>query len=212
MDFDVMTILCSEEAVRDAAAGMSLDELFFLRDLKERKLFLVGEVCNETVMGAIQQIFQINREDADLPAGERKPIVLYIDSNGGDAWACDAMIDAIRTSITPVYTVNLGICYSAGFLIFVAGHKRFAMPSSTFLLHDGEMMTMNSMAKTHDFVDFSRRGEEKTKQYILSVSHVTEDEYDAKYRTEWYMFASDAKEKGFVDAIIGEDVPLTEIL
>ena len=212
MDLDVMTILCSEEAAKDVASGMSLDELFFLQDLKERKMFLVGEISNENVMGTIQQIFQINRQDKDLPVDARKPIVLYINSNGGDAWACDAMIDAIRTSITPVYTVNLGICYSAGFLIFVGGHKRFAMPSSTFLIHDGEMMTMNSMAKTHDFVDFSRRSEEKTKQYILSVSYVTEEEYDSKYRTEWYMFASDAKEKGFVDAIIGEDVMLSEIL
>lgn len=212
MDFDVMEILCSEDAVKDAAAGMSLDELFFLRDLKERKLFLVGEICNETVMGTIQQIFQINREDSGVPRDTRRPIVLYISSQGGDEAVCDALIDAIRTSDTPVYTVNIGICYSAGFLIFVAGRKRYAMPRSTFLLHDGSVMTMNSVAKTHDFVDFSRRSEDRLKEYILSVSNVTSEEYDARYRTEWYMFADEAMAKGFVDYIVGEGCGINAIV
>ena len=54
--------------------------------------------------------------------------------------------------------------------------------------------------------------EERIKQYVLSRSTVTEEEYDSKYRVEWYMFADEAKENGFVDYIIGEDCDIDAIV
>lgn len=61
-------------------------------------------------------------------------------------------------------------------------------------------------------MDFQRRLDERIKKYVLDRSKVTEEEYDSKVRVEWYLFADEAKEKGFCDFIIGEDCDIDEIV
>ena len=104
-----------------------VEDIFYLKDLKQRKLFIAANISQETVEDAVRHIMQFNREDADIPAEERKPIILYVSSNGGDVDAGFELIDVIMNSKTPVYTINLGYQYSMGFLIGLAGHKRYAL-------------------------------------------------------------------------------------
>ena len=66
--------------------------------------------------------------------------------------------------------------------------------------------------KAQDQMEFNRRVEDRVKQYILSRSKLTSEEYDSKLRVEWYMFSDEAKEKGFVDYIIGKDCDIDEII
>lgn len=61
-------------------------------------------------------------------------------------------------------------------------------------------------------VIYNQRLEDRVKQYILSRSKLTSEEYDSKLRVEWYMFSDEAKEKGFVDYIIGKDCDIDEII
>ena len=189
-----------------------LDELFYLKDLQRRKLFLSSEIDQSVVAEVVKHILQYNAEDASLPAEERKPILLYLTSIGGEVDSGFELIDVIQSSVTPVYTINLGYQYSMGFLIGLAGHKRFAMPNAKFLMHDGSTIVYNSTAKARDQMAFAHSVEERIKQYILSRSNLSEEEYDSKLRVEWYLFAEEAREKGFVDAIIGQDCSLSEII
>nr|DAH77445.1 MAG TPA: Protease subunit of ATP-dependent Clp protease [Bacteriophage sp.] len=190
----------------------SLEEVMMVKDMQQRKIWLHDEIDIETVSGAIHNIYQYNREDADLPVEGRKPILLYIASNGGSVDAGFALIDAIQTSKTPVYTINTGYWYSMGFLIGLAGKKRFAMPNATFLMHDGSNFIWTSGSKAQDQADFNRRVEARVKQYILDHSTLTSKEYDKKQRVEWYLFADEAKEKGFIDQIIGVDCDIDTVV
>jgi ATP-dependent Clp protease protease subunit len=190
----------------------SLEEVMMVKDMQQRKIWLHDEIDIETVSGAIHNIYQYNREDADLPVEERKPILLYIASNGGSVDAGFALIDAIQTSKTPVYTINTGYWYSMGFLIGLAGKRRFAMPNATFLMHDGSNFIWTSGSKAQDQADFNRRVEARVKQYILDHSTLTSKEYDKKQRVEWYLFADEAKEKGFIDQIIGVDCDIDTVV
>ena len=183
-----------------------------VKDMQQRKIWLHDEIDIETVSGAIHNIYQYNREDADLPVEERKPIFLYIASNGGSVDAGFALIDAIQTSKTPVYTINTGYWYSMGFLIGLAGKQRFTMPNATFLMHDGSNFIWTSGSKAQDQADFNRRVEARVKQYILDHSTLTSKEYDKKQRVEWYLFADEAKEKGFIDQIIGVDCDIDTVV
>lgn len=192
-------------------AGL-VDELFYLKDLKQRKLFLNADVDQFSVFDIVKHIMQFNKEDKGIPVDNRKPILLYITSNGGEVDAGFELIDVIQNSETPVYTINLGYQYSMGFLIGLAGHQRFAMPNAKFLMHDGSNFVYNSGAKAQDQMEFQRRIEERIKAYILSRSKITSEEYDSKLRVEWYLFADEAKEKGFVDTIIGLDCNINEIV
>lgn len=192
--------------------GGMVDELFYLKDLKQRKLFLTSEIDQFTVADIVKHIMQINKEDEDVDPKHRRPILLYVTSNGGEVDSGFELIDVITNSKTPVYTINLGYQYSMGFLIGLAGHKRYATANAKFLMHDGSNFVWDSGMKAQDRMDFNRKIEARIKQYVLSRSTVTSEEYDSKLRVEWYLFADEAKEKGFVDYIIGEDCDINEII
>lgn len=194
-----------EKALLD---GGMVGELFYLRDLEQRKLFLNMDIEQASIADIVKHIMQFNKEDQGIPVDERQPILLYVTSNGGEVDSGFELIDIILNSKTPVYTVNLGYQYSMGFLIGLAGHKRFATQNAKFLMHDGSNFVYNSGAKAQDQMEFQRKVESRVKQYILSRSKLTNEEYDSKLRVEWYLFADEAKEKGFVDYILGVDCDL----
>lgn len=189
-----------------------VDDVFYLRDLKQRKLFISMDICQDSVNDAIRHIMQINREDMGIAREDRKPIILYVTSNGGDVDAGFALIDVILSSETPVYVINQGYQYSMGFLIGLAGHKRFAMPHAKFLMHDGSQFVYNSGAKAQDQMEFNKRMEERIKKYVLSRTKITSEMYDSQMRKEWYMFADEAKELGVTDYIVGEDCTINDII
>lgn len=189
-----------------------VEEVFYLKDLKQRKLFLSEDICQETVEDAVRHIMQFNREDAEIPPEERKPILLYLNSNGGDVDAGFMLIDIILASKTPVYTINLGYQYSMGFLIGLAGHKRYATINAKFLHHDGTNVVVNSGAKVKDQMKFQDKVEARIKEYVLSRTQITPAEYDKRLRQEWYLFAADAKKYGMVDFIVGEDCSIDAIV
>jgi len=165
-----------------------------------------------SVADIVKHIMQYNKEDKGIDPKDRQPILLYVTSNGGEVDSGFELIDIIQNSKTPVHTINLGYQYSMGFLIGLAGHKRFATQNAKFLMHDGSNFVYNSGAKAQDQMEFQKKVEERVKQYILSRSKLTSEEYDSKLRVEWYLFASEAKDKGFVDYIIGEDCDIDEVI
>lgn len=189
-----------------------IDEMFYLRDLNQRKLFLNADIYQFSVADAAKHIMQFNKEDKGIEVEKRTPIILYVTSNGGAVDAGFELIDIIQSSKTPVYTVNLGYQYSMGFLIGLAGNKRFSTKNAKFLMHDGSNFVYGSGTKVQDQMEFQRRVEARIKDYILSRSKLTSEEYDNKLRVEWYLFADEAKEKGFTDYIIGVDCEMDEMI
>ena len=190
----------------------TLEDLFYLKDLKQRKLYLNQDISQETVSDIVRHILQFNREDHDLKPEDRIPIKLYLVSNGGEVDSGFELIDVIEASTTPVYTINLGYQYSMGFLIGLAGHKRFATKNAKYLIHDGSNFVYGTGSKVQDQMEFNKRVETRVKDYILSHTKITEEDYISKVRVEWYLFADEAKEKGITDYIIGEDCSMDEII
>lgn len=199
----------------DKLATEDLSCAFLLQDLRQRKLFLETEIEGfYSVSDIIKNIMQYNSDDdkEGLAPEVRKPILLYIASPGGIIDCGMALIDTIKASKTPVYTINMGYAYSMGFLIMISGHKRFSYPNARFLLHDGSNFVYDSASKVKDRMQFEDQSEQRIKDLILSHSNLTSEEYDDNLRKEWYMFAQEAKEKGFIDCIIGEDCDLGAIV
>lgn len=204
-DFDIDL---SEILTRDGG----VDDYFYLQELKQRRLFLQDNVDQWSVSPIVKHIMFYNIEDKDKPVEERTPIMLYISSYGGSIDDGFELIDAIQASKTPVYTINVGYAYSMGFLIMLAGHKRLSMPSAKFLLHDGSNFAWGTTAKIRDQIEFQNRIESRIRKYVIDHTSITPDEFDAKYRVEWYMFADEAKENGVIDQIIGTDVDMDTII
>ena len=189
------------------------EDKFEIEDIEQRRLYINCSIDEDVIDSIVYHILNYNRMDKDIPKENRKPIVLYLNSPGGEVTSGFGLIDAIITSKTPVYTVNLAECYSMGFLIFLAGEKRFAMPSSTYLCHDGSSMAWDSMSKLKDRMEFETgQMEQHTKDYVLSRTNIDAKLYDEKYRIEWYMYPEGAKSHGIVTHIIGKDCEIDEIL
>lgn len=203
IDFDMEEVLCD---------GNLYNELFHVKDLKQRKLFLDDEICSSTVSDIVRHILQYNAEDRGTAPSDRTPILLYITSTGGEVDSGFELISAIQCSKTPIYTINLGYQYSMAFLIGLAGHKRYAMPNAQYLMHDGSSMIFGSTTKVQDQIEFRQRVEQRIKEFVLTHSKITNEEYESKRRVEWYLFADEAKEKGFTDCIIGSDCEIDEII
>lgn len=203
IDFDIWLKNCG-----------STEELFWLKDLILRKFYLNYAIDQDGIHEIARYILQYNAEDANagIPPDERQPILIYIASNGGEVDSGFELIDIIEQSSTPVYTVNLGYEYSMGFLIGLAGHRRYALPNAKFLMHDGTNFVWDSGTKAQDKMEFNKLQELRIRDYVLAHSGVTPEEYDSKLRVEWYMFADEAKKNGFVDYIIGEDCPLEAVI
>lgn len=190
------------------------EDKFSIEDIENRRLFLNIEIDDSVIDSAVYYILRYNALDKNIPVEERKPITLFINSPGGSVVSGYALIDVIMASKTPVYTVNLGMAYSMGFLIFIAGNKRYSMQSATFLCHDGSSYGgVESLNKMKDRVEFETvQMENYTRDYVLERTIITEDEFERNRRREWYMYPLEAKEKGIVDKIIGLDCTIDEII
>jgi ATP-dependent Clp protease protease subunit len=203
-------IFMSEEI--KSVMNYELQDQFTLNDYKNRKLYINDDIDNFINDQITYHILRYNSEDKGLPVEKRKPILLYVTSNGGSVTDGFSLIDVILQSKTPVYTINLGYQYSMGFLIGLAGHKRYSSKNATFLMHDGSNFIYNSTSKAKDQMKFQEDMEDHIKKYILSRSKLTEQEYDEKLRIEWYLYPEEAKANGFTDFIIGEDCELDEVI
>lgn len=201
-----------EKKVNETFSYCFLDK-FEIADYENRHIYINCEIDEDVIDNSVYRIMDYNRQDKGKLIEERQPIIVYLNSLGGSVSDGYALIDAIQLSETPVYTVNLGVCFSMGLLIFMAGHKRYAMPHSEFLLHDGQIGEINSTAKVKDRLEFeSIQIEGMTKEYILKQSNIDEDLFEKNYRKEWYFLPKEGKDIGIVDYVIGQDCKLSDII
>ena len=200
-----------DELLKDTSC---LDDMLQLKNYKARRVYVNGEIDSYLADDVVRMILQYNVEDAEngCKPEERTPIRLYLTSNGGDVVSGFKLIDVITNSVTPVHIINFGQQYSMGFLIGLAGHKRYATQNATYLMHDGSEVIYDSMSKAKDRMKFNEAVEERIKQYVLGRGSISEETYDNMIRVEWYMFADEAKRNGFVDEIIGVDCGIDAVI
>lgn len=171
------------------------------RRLRKREIVWNEDIDDATIDIALY-IKKWNEKDKGVDVNERKPIKIFINSDGGSVDTVLHVIDMIRLSKTPVYTIGMGRVYSAGGLLLMAGHKRYIFSHTSCLIHDGSSGAIGSIGKMLDNLEFTKRMEEKMKQYILTSTHITEEMYDQNYRRDWFMFSEEMIELGIADEIV----------
>lgn len=76
-----------------------VDDIFYLRDLKQRKMFLTANIDQFSIGDITKHIMQYNAEDKGVLVEQRQPILLYVASNGGDVDAGFELIVYVRNNI-----------------------------------------------------------------------------------------------------------------
>lgn len=156
----------------------------------------IGDSVNSYI-----QFFNRIDQEKKIDVNKRTPIKIYIDSNGGNLEACFTIIDAITMSKTPVWTINIGKAYSAGFFIFITGHKRFAYPNSSFLFHEGSTGIYQDANKFKNYADFYKQQLEQLRAITLEHTQIESEEYDKHVKDDWWFDVNEALKYGVTDKI-----------
>lgn len=156
----------------------------------------IGDSVNSYI-----QFFNRIDQEKKIDVNKRTPIKIYIDSNGGNLTACFTIIDAITMSKTPVWTINIGKAYSAGFFIFITGHKRFAYPNSSFLFHEGSTGIYQDANKFKNYADFYKQQLEQLRAITLEHTQIEPEEYDKHVKDDWWFDVNEALKYGVTDKI-----------
>ena len=177
------------------------DTISYYKLEKERKYYLDNEV-DGSLMALHRMILRWNMEDAGKKPEDRKPIWIYIMSPGGECDVMWSIVDAIRLSTTPVYTVNVGVASSAASLIFIAGHKRFMMPNAKVVIHEGSAQFGGDAIKVMDFSESYKKELKKMKQFILEHTQIPEKKLNAKRANDWELDAAFCLENKVCERVI----------
>lgn len=180
----------------------SMDTLNFL----ERSLYLCDEIKPGSSVSFADAIrFWNTVDDIDeIPIEERKPIKVHIDCPGGDINATFSIIDSIRMSKTPVWTITIGRGYSGAFFIGSAGHKRYGYPHSSYLFHEGCAQDGGDAHKFLQGVKFYEKQLSMLRKITLKQTGFTEDDYKKHRKDDLWMTAEEALKYGVIDEIIEE--------
>ncbi len=181
--------------------SLGIDDVF----LKNRKVFLVGEVNDESCNELIKKLLYLEMENDTLP------ITLFINSPGGDVSSGLAVYDTIRLMKSPITAIVTGIAASMGAIIMLACDKnrRLILPSGKVMIHDCSFRKhdiggkkpyeieeeLNQLKHTNDrLVKIIAECTGKTKKEVTKVT-----KYDS------YFDAKEAVEFGLVADVITQD-------
>lgn len=164
---------------------------------KQRRVYLDDDVAYNVIQ--LQRlILRWNIEDRrvedeckakGLEPFEREPIWIYIMSYGGDLDYMWSLIDIITASKTPVYTVNVGVAASAASLIFLAGHKRFMLPTARMIVHEGSAQLAGDAIKVMDQSESYKKQLKQMKDYILKRTEIPRTQLMKKRSNDWELDA-----------------------
>lgn len=169
---------------------------------EQDRVYRLDHDLTECDLELINVIMRCNKEDIGKPVEDRKPIKVYISTCGGDVVTLWSLIQAIQTSKTPVWTINLSFAYSAGAELLVAGHKRFALKGSQTMFHrgscfyGGEQGVVESTKKHFDSI------EKKLTDFLIEHTDIDSKFYKKKASFDIYMDEYEALAKRVVDVVV----------
>jgi ATP-dependent Clp protease, protease subunit len=172
----------------------------YSRLLRERVIFLVGPVNDQTANLVVAQLLFLESENPD------KDISLYINSPGGSVSAGLSIFDTMQFIKPDVSTLCMGIAASMGAFLLAAGAKgkRFALPNSRVMIHQpsggaqGQATDIEIQAREILKLRESLNGilAERTGQALEKIRSDSERDY--------FMSAEEAKSYGLIDQVIAK--------
>ena len=172
----------------------------YSRLLKERVIFLVGQVEDHLANLVVAQLLFLESENPD------KDISLYINSPGGVVTAGLAIYDTMQFIKPDVSTLCIGQAASAAALLLCAGAhgKRFCLPNSRVMIHQ----PLGGASGQASDIEITAREIQKLKVelYEIIAKHSGKD-YDQVWKDsdrDYWMIAQEAKDYGMVDEALGK--------
>lgn len=177
------------------------ENLNFYKLLKNRVIYVMGEI-DSWILEISKMIQIINIEDVGIPVEERKPIKVFIFSEGGEDLASWNFIDTIAASKTPVWTIDAGMCMSNGLSLLMAGHKRFALKHSVGMYHSGSAHLEGIKEQINAATKFIEQQDKSYEKWFMEHCSIDPKLFNRNKKKDWYMTSDEMLEYGIVNEII----------
>ena len=170
---------------------------------KNRTFFIDYEIDDNYVLIELgKTIIQINMDEKNIPKDNLKPIYIYIYSYGGDLEQALSFCDICMASRIPIVTVGMGIAMSSAFLIFLAGHRRYAFKHCQMLVHSGSAGFQGTAEQIEEAQKNYKKQLGEMKEYILSRTDMEEKTFNKNRNKDWYLKSEEIVEYHVVDKFI----------
>ena len=170
----------------------------YSRLLKDRIIFLSGEINTEMANAIIAQLLFLNAQDKE------KDITMYINSPGGQVTAGLGIYDTMNHISCDVATVCIGMAASMGAFVLYSGAKgkRYALPNAEIMIHQP---LGGARGQATDIQIVAENIIKIKKKLATILAQNTGQDYDkviADTERDNYLDASEAKEYGLVDSVL----------
>ena len=172
----------------------------YSRLLRERVIFLVGPVNDQTANLVVAQLLFLESENPD------KDISFYINSPGGSVSAGMSIYDTMQFIKPQVSTLCMGMAASMGAFLLTAGEKgkRFALPNSKIMIHQPLGGTQGQATDIEIHAREILKTREQLNRILADRSGQPLEKIQADTERDYYMSADEAQNYGLIDQVISK--------
>ncbi len=183
--------------IESSGRGERAFDIFSLL-LKERIVFLGSEIDDDVANLIIAEMLYLEAEDPE------KDITLYINSPGGAAYAGMAIYDVMQHVRCDVSTTCVGMAMSAAAMVLCGGAKgkRFALPSSKVMIHQGHAGTRGAPTDMEIQLREVLSLTQKMAEIIAFHSGKPVEDVKRDIDRDYFLTPREAREYGLIDEII----------
>jgi ATP-dependent Clp protease protease subunit len=184
--------------VEQTSRGERAYDIFSLL-LRNRVIFLGTQVDDTIANLIVAQLLYLQQEDPD------RDIHMYINSPGGSTDAGLAIYDTMQLITPQVATTCVGMAASMGAWLLAGGAKgkRTALPNSRILIHQGSAGFQGTAADIDVQARELLRLEARMTELLSADTGQTVERIKQDINRDYWMSASEAKEYGVIDSIVG---------
>ena len=172
----------------------------YSRLLKERVIFMVGPVNDQSANLVVAQLLFLESENPD------KDISLYINSPGGSVSAGMSIFDTINFIKPDVSTLCIGMAASMGAFLLSAGAKgkRYSLPNSKVMIHQPLGGTQGQATEIEIHAREILKTREQLNRILADQTGQPLEKIQRDTERDYYLSADEAKEYGLVDQVIAK--------
>ena len=173
----------------------------YYKNLEKRTIIINEQITANIVESVMLPLMEMDND------GTGEPINIILNTVGGSLFDGATLCNIIDNLKTPTTITVFTYAYSMGSIILMSGYnnpnvKKKCYKHSTALLHAGSSYLEGDSMSVKDQFNFYQKFEDVIKDYTLSHSKITPEEYEKMEIYEWYMTSDTMLEKGLVDEII----------
>lgn len=166
---------------------------------ESRTILIEEEINSHSANAIVSQIQQLSK------LANTEPIIVHINTRGGDISAALMIYDALRSTKCTIVTVVIGTCYSAGLIILSAGDIRLALKHATFFYHQPLLSAyMNSEEVLESTLWLYKKASKHTSNIIRKRIEMSKSKWKKKFKLSIskYFDAKKALKYNFIDSVI----------